>query len=283
MIPQSHVDYYGDQTRWFIGVVVDIKDPLQMGRVRVRIHGVHSDNTTDIPDADLPWAQTVVPVTEGGSSGTGTNVGIQIKAQVFGMFLDGKASQLPLVLGSIPKLETVSNPEKKPTTLDVQPPLSLETKDTLLKGNTNVEKAYNFFISKGFTPVQAAGMIGNFIVESGRSLDPTIISGVEGEGSQGIAQWNPAGGRLQDLKKFAQSIGYPYTSLYAQLNFVVYELYGKEQSARKRLQSATSVDEAAYLFAKYYERPASKDGLPLHLDRRQASAKQVYKDFEYTA
>ena len=104
MIPQSYIDYYGDQTRWFIGIVTDINDPYGLGRVKVRIFGIHSENVNDIPDKDLPWAQTVVPITEGGSSGTGATVGIQVKAQVFGMFLDGKSSQLPLVLGSIPKI-----------------------------------------------------------------------------------------------------------------------------------------------------------------------------------
>ena len=98
-------EYYGDETRWFIGVVKDIQDPLELGRVRVRIFGVHPDKTSDAEDDDLPWAQVVVPITEGGSSGIGTNIGIKLQSQVYGIFLDGKDSQLPLVLGSIPKYE----------------------------------------------------------------------------------------------------------------------------------------------------------------------------------
>jgi len=105
----NYVDYYGDQTRWFIGAVVSINDPLEVGRVRVRIYGVHSDNKVDIPDTDLPWAQVVVPVTQGGTGGYGSNIGIQVGAEVFGIFLDGKDSQLPLVLGSIPKREKSVN------------------------------------------------------------------------------------------------------------------------------------------------------------------------------
>ena len=97
--------FYGDDTRWFVGRVISLSDPLELGRVRVRIFGIHSDNLEDIPEGDLPWAQTIVPVTEGGSSGLGNNLGIREQAQVFGIFLDGKNSQLPIVLGSIPKIE----------------------------------------------------------------------------------------------------------------------------------------------------------------------------------
>ena len=61
MIPVSK-KFYGDQTRWFVGRVININDPLEMGRVKVRIVGVH-DNA-EIADGDLPWAQVVVPVTE---------------------------------------------------------------------------------------------------------------------------------------------------------------------------------------------------------------------------
>ncbi len=33
-------NFYGDVHRWFIGIVIDIQDPLKVGRVRVRIFGV---------------------------------------------------------------------------------------------------------------------------------------------------------------------------------------------------------------------------------------------------
>lgn len=101
MIPNTFIEFYGDQTRWFLGRVVDIYDPLYLGRIRVNIFGVHEE----IKDVDLPWAQTVVPITQGGTQGYGNNIGIQEGAQVFGVFLDGPSSQMPLVLGSIPRVE----------------------------------------------------------------------------------------------------------------------------------------------------------------------------------
>ena len=53
MIPERYNDYYGDTTRWFVGRVVSIDDPKQLGRIQVRIYGIHSTNTLDIPDEDL--------------------------------------------------------------------------------------------------------------------------------------------------------------------------------------------------------------------------------------
>jgi len=105
MIPKNYIEFYGDQTRWFTGRVVDLEDPKQLGRVRVRVYGIHTEDTTMIADEDLPWAQVVVPVTQGGTAGFGNNLGIQVNTFVFGMFLDGQNSQLPLVLGSLPKQE----------------------------------------------------------------------------------------------------------------------------------------------------------------------------------
>ena len=57
MIPKHFIDYYGDQTRWFVGKVVDNNDPKKLGRVKVNVYGVYDD----IAPEDLPWAQIVVP------------------------------------------------------------------------------------------------------------------------------------------------------------------------------------------------------------------------------
>ena len=100
MIPNTFIDFYGDQTRWFLGEVVNVKDdPLKLGRVKVRVFGVYDA----IADEDLPWAQIVVPITQGVHEGKGQYLGILKGTQVFGLFLDGQNSQLPMVIGTVPK------------------------------------------------------------------------------------------------------------------------------------------------------------------------------------
>ena len=85
---------------FFTGVVEDVNDPLQLGRVRVRAFTYHSASQADIPTADLPWATCMMPVTSPGISGVGTApVGLIPGSWVMGFFRDGDEAQDPVILG----------------------------------------------------------------------------------------------------------------------------------------------------------------------------------------
>jgi hypothetical protein len=89
-------------SNWFTAVVEDVNDPLQQGRVRVRCLGYHTDNTTDLPKEDLPWATCIMPVTSPGVSGIGQSAtGLVPGSWVFGFFRDALELQDPVVVGSI--------------------------------------------------------------------------------------------------------------------------------------------------------------------------------------
>ena len=256
MIPRT-LDYYGDNNRWFIGTVISINDQNKLGRVKVRIHGIHPNDVNAVSEADLPFAQVLVPTTEGGSSGIGTVVGLKPGAQVFGIFLDGTNSQLPMIMGSISKVEGAN------------------VEDDDLIGETNIEKAFNFFISKRggeYTPEQACGMIGNFLKESINSpipgdINPTAFN--KTEGSRGIAQWNPqfeAGttnrkpeNRLTNLENFAAERGEDPLTLRPQLEFVKFELETVTWVGGAKLRKTKTVKDATNIFRQYYERPAVSD------------------------
>ncbi len=281
--------YYGDNNRWFIGRVIDSRgDPLGLGRVKVRIYGIHPEDDVLVTKEDLPWASVVVPVTEGGVGGFGTNVGIQNQAQVYGIFLDGLASQLPLVLGSIPKFEqplTGNSPDlsypQDPSDIKVKEDPTGEIGvniDDVLPGSTNCEKAFNWLINPnkglGLKTWQAAGMIGNFWVESdangsGKDLNPKAVA--KGEGSIGIAQWNPAeraGNRAGRLKTFAATILQPkvdYRTMYAQLNYIKYEYHNPEvrnilgDLGLSKLENTSSVFDATKRFMLDFEKPLTTE------------------------
>lgn len=88
---------------WWTGVVEDINDPKQVGRVKVRIYGYHSASTSDIPTSDLMWAMVGGPTTSSNLSGIGqTPHGLVNGVTVYGWFLDGEDAQAPLVLGTLP-------------------------------------------------------------------------------------------------------------------------------------------------------------------------------------
>ena len=56
---------------WFVGVVEDRNDPSELGRVRVRCVGFHTEDKTRIPTEGLPWAHVMHPVTDPSMSGMG--------------------------------------------------------------------------------------------------------------------------------------------------------------------------------------------------------------------
>ncbi len=98
--------------RWWWGCVEDRMDPLQKGRVRVRIHGYHSPFQKDIPTEALPWAEVIQPVTTG-TAPENAPVGLSEGLWVFGFFKDGFECQQPVVLGW---LHTLPEEEKSKDT-----------------------------------------------------------------------------------------------------------------------------------------------------------------------
>lgn len=99
--------FYGDNVRYFTGVVVQSDgDPLNLGRLKIRIHGIHhaKPQLGEKPYSvkDLPWASVLMGINQPGVAGHMNPYGIKKDARVFGIFLDGQHSQQPLVLGSLP-------------------------------------------------------------------------------------------------------------------------------------------------------------------------------------
>ena len=112
------------------------------------------------------------------------------------------------------------------------------------------QTALRFFESKGWTPAQAAGIVGNLQTES--ALNPRAFNNRGGgNGAIGIAQWR--GSRQVDFEK---KYGIPLSqSTYdQQLDFVNYELTeGTKKSAGARLKATTNAADAATVVDKYYE------------------------------
>jgi hypothetical protein len=79
---------------FFIGVIENNVDPRLEGRVQVRAFGIHGTNK-EIPRESLPWAV----VSQGNYDANNIP---RVNAWVFGVFLDGRDAQTPMVLGLIP-------------------------------------------------------------------------------------------------------------------------------------------------------------------------------------
>jgi hypothetical protein len=138
------------------------------------------------------------------------------------------------------------------------------------------KQAYQFFLERGYTPVQSAGIVGNLIAES--SLNHQAGKNDKVENSMGLAQWN-AKGSPERVEKFQQLYGVPIrqSTFEQQLDYVDWELKNKKALGLEHLQKATTPDEAALVISKYYERP-HKDYA--HNDRRINNARNLLQTFE---
>lgn len=92
---------YNNSMRWFEGVVESRQDPLKLGRVQVRVFGVHTDNLVDIPSKDLHWMNVMHPVTSSANSGVSETPKLVEGTSVIGFFRDGNSCQDGVVLGSV--------------------------------------------------------------------------------------------------------------------------------------------------------------------------------------
>ena len=315
-------NYYGDDVRWFVGTIVNHVDPETRGRVQVRIHGIHAPDDTNIPNSALPWAETMLPTTEGGVSGIGRIPQMLSSAKVFGVFLDGKTSQTPLVLGSLTHNErpsvvqainasTGTNPSGGASGVNLFSPSNVGVNGTVVSGD--LRAAYDngnatrdarrliimrYFRENNVPLITAAGIVGNMEHESG--FNPTVVSSAAGEQSQGLVQWNPAAGRLQQLQRFCEARGTDWREFFSQLEYVLHELRGSpiapndgggghasvytmmnrctrfEGGLPPNGSNSRTWDNSTYIFMAFYERPQNYSSL----GQREQYARAAYEQYQ---
>ncbi len=161
---------------------------------------------------------------------------------------------------------------------------------TLLAGKDNAEKVWNFLISKGLTPPQAAGIMGNLQAESGfeprrvqyggtNSRGETSVAGkpsslddtmrIDGSTGYGLAQWTSKG-RQQGLHDFAVSRSTKDGDMGTQLEWLYKEATGRGDWAK--VQQESDAGQAAFIWHKYYE--ISADG-PEKIQNRMNFARDI--------
>jgi MYXO-CTERM domain-containing protein len=118
---------------------------------------------------------------------------------------------------------------------------------------TNDKAAFDYFVGKGLTNFQAAGIVGNLDQESG--VNPNAIQ--SGGPGRGIAQWS-AGGRWDtdsgdNAVAYAQGQGQSVWSLGLQLDFIWYELTHFSGYGLSNLKATTNVTDATVVFQTDFE------------------------------
>lgn len=302
-------DFYGDNVRWFLARVVNRQDPDESGRVQIRIYGIHTSNETDVPTESLPWAQVLLPSTEGGVSGLNRIPQLIPPALVFGIFLDGKTSQSPLVLGSLPYVQVPSTVqtnrfrEYNRSFLGTDgTKVAPELKSFYREGNADINQRrliiMKYFVDNGFSANVAAGITGNLEGENS-SFEPrfsvsqsTFIDAGQREQSFGLAQWNKAAGRFQKLLRYASRVQKDPEDFFVQLDFILHELRGKRVDDDggssysgaydklllcDRYKGGVSNSNATWIFCRYYENPRDPES---KLPTREQYAQIAYDQYQ---
>ena len=120
--------------------------------------------------------------------------------------------------------------------------------------SNNEHTAYTYFVNKGLSPVQSAGIVGNLMQES--SVIPTAVEYGGGPG-RGIAQWS-VGGRWDhssgdNITSYAAQHGVSRSSLTTQLDFIWFELTSFSGYGLSSLRSSTTITSAVTAFQNKFE------------------------------
>ena len=156
------------------------------------------------------------------------------------------APSLPVAPDPEPVLP--SQPESKPETIE----------EIFASGKYSNEQLCFAYATKvmGYNTAAAAGLLANISYESG--FKPTVSG--DSDRSYGICQWFSS--RKTRLINFCENRGLDYTTLYAQLRFLDYELETYYPSVDRYMKNVDNTAEGAYdagyYFCYNFEAPANR-------------------------
>lgn len=144
---------------FYTGIVESRNDPLKIGRVKVRVHGLHTADKSVLPTKMLPWAEVMQPTVSG--SGIGLSFGGLVNGTAVVLFFKDFWQQQPIVIGSLPGIaqadlilgaKTLDNKNKTviaSSTHPAPPVTHAQTPTQLAPGTANtVGSACDFTISQ---------------------------------------------------------------------------------------------------------------------------------------
>ena len=274
-------DYYGNDTKWWVGVVK--KNTGDPATVKVRIFGVHDmDDQTNIPNDYLPEALVLYP---NNSADGSTAHNLKEEQWVVGIWADGGNFQQPIVVGTLKKSNAINNnstaggsPSSEGTSSSASP--GTAGAEPTVPGNLpqgdNPKTVFNYIRTKaksewGVTDQAAvniaAAFVGAFTSESrvrvnrsghidqpkckGRTIDGMVVSGH----AYGLAQW----GCEREIKLKKHCPGNRLFDINCQLDYFWWEMNGPFKSVKAEIikpSNSGSLASLSKIIVDRFERPA---------------------------
>lgn len=276
--------------KFFFGIVEDREDPLKIGRLRIRVFGIHPEDQDKVPTDSLPWAMPIQWLQSAAASGIGWSpVGAIVGSRVFGFFMD-QDMQVPIYIGTIGGGEghlSFPGPTKPSTEQSKKPSpkaaakLGQVSSDKSTKAAQLAKKLKDRY---GLTDNQAAALVGNLSHESG--LKPNVREGSAASGGgigepwpkgtknkgYGYAQWTNS--RLDDYIEYCEKNKLDPKTDEANYQFLCHELDTTHRSTITELKKTDTLEDGTKRVMDVFERPNPKYA---HLDRRVNLASSTLK------
>ena len=217
---------------WWVGEVEDNEDPMELGRVRVRVLGYYTNvrggTTADLPTDNLPWATVLQHTCQPGNDGQGESSGqLQPGAIVMGFFMDGESAQMPIVIGVMRVKKSAESQEKKVfafTGENMEPGVG-PNMTTMTPGNPNSSMAATK--EEGFHRANIANTVdlpnqkgeNQSAAISGSGSPNNIGTVMNGSGGNPIKPRNP-----EKPIPAANGVGGPWKTLEYKLSYLVEDL-----------------------------------------------------------
>lgn len=161
-----------------------------------------------------------------------------------------------------------------------EPPMKFKGKTLISNRLNNNQKTIalnlmNGLVNRGFKPHQAAGIVGNMVVESSLNFG-NVNSNDLGSASRGIIQWKDT--RFTNLQNFAKKKGKSWKDQEVQLDYLMLELQNDYSDVYNALLNSTNEVDASEAFAPF-EKYAGYDGTTK--TAKKAGYTQERVDFEH--
>ena len=242
IINEPSVNFVGkDGFFWWVGEVEDNEDPMELGRVRVRVLGYYTNvrggTTSDLPTEYLPWATVLQHTSQAGNDGQGESSGqLQPGAIVMGFFMDGESAQMPIVIGVLRVKKSANTMDEKMfafTGEKMEPGVGVNVA-TMTPGNPNSSmartKEEGFHRPKQDNTVSFPSQTGGVGGTAGKGANGS--AGVAGSGSPANIgnKLNGSGGNPNKPRQpekpipAANGVGGPWKTLEYKLSYLLEDL-----------------------------------------------------------
>ena len=164
----------------FRGVVEDNNDPEKLGRVKVRIHGVHSELKTEVKIEELPWAEVIGDNGFGLVGGVGLSSVLRQGTWVWVMLEMGDFNK-PVVIGTMTGINSEDSKNKVNGFYDPSQeyPFTARSKETDINRLARAEQLQEKYYDKT-CPILGKDTTPHDKIESTLDIQAGITDGVSG-------------------------------------------------------------------------------------------------------